>query len=1489
MDYSKRTMQEKMKRFLASIGIVDAERFDMDFDLVARDPYDRNKVNMAIAKQGPWEYAMYQEFQEGLATVKYPYSIRFSYVNAPSVYDLVSFFNSWYLSLYRATPPFKIDPADPTSLLLTYTSEDMAKQNAPIVNDFRACLKYLNYSFTLTEVTKVEAPKVDLPPKTVAKIEKKAVKEASSALSDPNAPKDTSYLGSPAPKKEETHEEVLQNVQDAMTKVMQDNLKAMEEDRNRKRVFTRGDYKPIDSIDEIYKLGMESVDFAAEIYSLDSRITRTGKTILTVGLGDPSGGINGKIFSDNRLLTPEVLASYKLGQRVRIRGAIDTDKFSGDRLIICHFVDLLPPKPFRDDPEPEKRVELHLHTKMSNMDGLADPIDYCNAAKAMGMKALAITDHGVVQSFPDAQSAGKKTGLKILYGSELYMFDLIPTYIFNPCDRVLQTASYCVFDFETTGLSAKYDRLTEFGGAIVSNGMVVRTLDIMINPEMHIPEKITAKTHITDEMVKNGDKIDVAVQKIADFMGDFIIVSHNATFDVGFLNAARERLGLAPVKNPVIDTLALSHYLFPEAARHNLGALSRNLGLNTYNDDDAHRADFDAKALADVWLSILGILTKGHHELTHAQLADLRSDNPNIFKHMRAYHVVVLCKNEDGLKDLYRLISESHITYLAEVPKTPRSLIAEYRKNLIIGSACFNGELFELARTRGKEALKEAMAFYDYVEIQPLENYSYLLNVGDVKDKEQLLRILNDIIEAADELGKPICATGDCHYVNPEDKITRDVYISAKAIGGSRHPLNPNFRDKLPLFENPDQHFRSTREMLDSFKTWMSEEKARQIVIKNTNMIADQIEVVEPVKDDLFTPNANLPDSAEKIRNLCLTNFQKTYGDHPDPAIKERLERELDGIIGHGYAVTYYIAHCIIKKANQDGYIVGSRGSVGSSFAAHMAEITEVNPLAPHYLCPKCKHFEWAADKSVKSGFDLPDKLCPECGTKMVADGQNIPFETFLGFNADKVPDIDLNFPPDYQSKAHDYTRVLLGEHNVFRAGTIETVAEKTAFGYVRGYYERLGRNLDEIPTASIAYIASKCQGVKRTTGQHPGGIVVIPKDYNVYDFTAIQHPADDRNSDWLTTHYDFRSMHDELLKLDLLGHVDPLAMRKMSLLTHIDITTIPMNDKKVLSLFNTPLALDMKKNYLNVETGASGLPEFGTDLAQRMLKEAHPTTFNDLLIISGLAHGTDVWNNNAEDLINSKTATLQEVIGCRDDIMTYLIGMGLPSQVSFQIMEDVRHGKKLKKDYEALMRAHNVPDYYIGSCNKIHYLFPRAHATAYVMMAVRVGYFKVYHPLEYYAVFFSVRSDDWDIKTMVEGYDSIVAKLDEYKRRGLNRDNPLTPKEENIEKTLQIALEMVERGYKFENIDLYRSDATEFVVDHEHNALIPPFHVVDGLGDAAAESIVEARKAGKFLSKEDLLKRATKLNGTNLNDLSDLHVLDGLGETNQMSLFEFL
>ena len=1302
-----------------------------------------------------------------------------------------------------------------------------------------------------------------------------------------------------------------------LIEIMKQNLAAYEEEKKRQRVWKKGDYKIIDSIEDIYGMEGENVDFAGIVFEANSRLTRKGKMSATLGLGDAKSAINARVF-ENARLTAAFLEGIKPGQRFRVRGAIDEDRFSNQKTIMVHFLDLLPPAPLREDPEEEKRVELHLHTNMSVMDALPEMLDYCKLAKNMGMKAIAITDHGVVQGFPAAQDAAKKTGLKMIYGVELYMFDIDQTYILNPCNTPLKTAKYVVFDTETTGLSSRYDRIIEFGGVMVEGGRVTKTLSLFIDPEMPLPPDSAEVNHITEDDIKGAPTFAEAWPKIKEFLGDNILVAHNATFDVGFLNASLKRIGLEPISNPVIDTLPLSRYLFPEAGRHNEGALLKNLGLNVYNEREAHRAEYDARALSDGWLEIIVRLEKEHPDITHADLAALSIPpaDPNdpdpehkkvveeryhsFCRHMREYHATVLVKNQAGLSDLYRVISESHVKYFSRIPRTPRSLLNAKRDNFLIGSGCFNGEIFELAMTREIDDLAKAMEFYDYIELQPVENYSYLIGMGRIREKAHLMEVLSDIVEAARIAGKPVVATGDCHYLNPEDKILRDVFIQAKPVGGGAHPMNPPGRAKKPQFDNPDQHFRSTREMLDSFMQWTDEESAREFVIKNTNLIADMIQDdIIPISDDLFPPNANLPDSAEKLSELCYSNFEKRYGGNNDPdvqarvaQIKARLDQELHGIIGHGYSVTYYIAHILIKMAKEEPehYIVGSRGSVGSSFAATMADITEVNPLPPHYQCPHCHYLEWGDTSKYKSGFDLPDKVCPQCGCKMIQNGQNIPFETFLGYGASKVPDIDLNFEEESQHKAHNYTKVLLGEQNVFRAGTIETVAAKTAYGYVRGYFEFLGKPVDEMPPAYLAYIASRCVGVKRTTGQHPGGIVVVPSDKSVYDFTAIQHPADDMESEWLTTHYDYTSMHDEILKFDILGHVDPMAMRYYRDLTGVKIEDIPMNDERVLSLFTSPQELNLKSNWLGLQTGAAALPEFGTDLAQRMLLTAAPKCFNDLLVISGLAHGTNVWSGNAEDLLTNHVTDINGVIGCRDDIMTYLISVGIDDGIAFKIMEDVRKGRKLKPEYVTLMQEHKVPEYYIESCNKIHYLFPRGHATAYVMMAVRVAYFKLYYPLEFYAVFFSIRSDDWDIKAMIEGEDAIKARIIELRKRQNDRENPLKPKEVNILKTLQISLEMLERGYHFENIDLYRSDAKMFVVDHENKALIPPFSVIDGLGLNAAQSIVDARSDGRrFLSKEDLLKRASKLNGTNLADLDKLGVLSDLGDTNQMSLFEFM
>ena len=819
-------------------------------------------------------------------------------------------------------------------------------------------------------------------------------------------------------------------------------------------------------------------------------------------------------------------------------------------------------------------------------------------------------------------------------------------------------------------------------------------------------------------------------------------------------------------------------------------------------------------------------------------------------------------------------------------PKIPRHEIEKLRENLLIGSACFNGEVFRNAQYYGDDVLKETMAFYDYIEIQPLENYSFLIDMGDMT-KDELVTHIKDIVRCADEIGKPVCATGDVHYVDRRHKVFRDVYISAKGIGGVNHPLNPYKRSKMPEFENPDQHYRSTDEMLKCME-FLGEEKAYEVTVTNTNLIADMIEPIMPVPNDhLYTPT--IENCESNLKNMCYEKAHELYGDPLPDYIETRLEKELNGIISNGYSVIYYIAHLLIKKANEDGYIVGSRGSVGSSFVATMSNITEVNPLPPHYRCPKCKHFEWTSETmpQYRSGYDLPDRVCPECGAPMVHDGQNIPFETFLGFNAEKTPDIDLNFPGDYQAKAHDYTKVLLGENNVFRAGTIETVADKTAFGFARGYIERKGLDLETFPKVKIAYLASGCIDVKRTTGQHPGGIVVVPTDHEVYDFTPVQYPADDIDSNWKTTHFDFHSIHDTILKLDLLGHVDPMALKMMSDLTGVKLQDIPMNDPKVLSLFSSAEALGMDHDYTNSKTGALLLPEFGTEFVRGVLEETNPKSFSDLVIISGLTHGTGVWQGNSDELVKAGTATLQEVIGCRDDIMTYLIGKGIPSNIAFMIMEDVRKGRGLKEQYEEIMKANKVPDWYIESCKKIKYMFPKGHAVAYVTMAVRVGYFKIYYPLEFYATFFTVRSKQYDIKTMIKGKDAIISKIEELKTKQRISNEKLSPKEAEQLKTLINALEMVQRGYSFSNIDLYRSDASKFVVDYESKSLIPPFITIDGLGENNAITVVEERKNGEFFSKEDLLRR-TKLTSTNVQDLTDMGVLDKLSDSDQLSLFDF-
>lgn len=1444
-------MNSKMERFLNSIGLKDIDRFDLDFEAVARRKTDRNICDMIIVKNTPWEFSLLEEFMDALSTIQYQYTITFNYIKKPTVNDAIALFDEWHRYHNRFPSNLVLEEID-NKIGFVFANDQEKVDNEEVIKDFKEFLSFLHYEIDIKEVIKED-------------IDESSVEEEKSD-------------------EEKMHEYEQQALENAKESI--ENMKANYISKNKKfnSYNSSNDWRdnlPYTFFDNINSIngGSGNVEFIGEIFGVDDpKVGRNNKTFLNFGIGNITGAVNVKVMESDKISKEDI---HKIKNRnfIHVKGYAENDRFNGQLIVqIKHFEFVEPPAP-RDDNEEQKRVELHLHTKMSVMDGLSTITDYCNLAKHMGHKAIAVTDHGVIQAFPEAQSISEKTGVKILYGSELYMVNDDLPFAPNPCDRELHNASYVVFDLETTGLSSRYDGITEFGAVKFEGGQVVKSLDIMINPEKPIPEAIQIKTKITNEMVKNAPTIKEAMPRILEFFGDSILVSHNITFDVGFLNEKLRVLGQEPLKNPQIDTLSLSRYMFPESRNHRLGSLSRNLGITTYNDDDAHRADYDAKILNDVWLAMLHKLTENNLHLKHSDLAALKV-NTLMYKHMRPAHVVALAKNKQGLHDLYKLISDSHTKYLADVPKTPKSELSSLRENLLLGSACFNGDVFDTARTRSKDILKKAISFYDYIEVQPPENYLYLINVGGVDSFETIKKYIKDVVEAADELGKIIVATGDVHYLNPEDKIFRDVFIAAKGVGGRPHPL---FVNNVKA-EAPNQHYRSTKEMLDAFE-FLGKEKAFEIVVTNTNKIADMIETLKPIQKELHPPV--IEDSPKILKEVTEARAKELYGDPLPELVKTRLEKELDGIIGHGYSVTYYIARRIVQEANSKGFIVGSRGSVGSSFAAHMFGITEVNPLPPHYRCPKCKHLEFTNDPDILSGYDLPDKKCPICGEKMVQDGQNIPFETFLGFKGDKIPDIDLNFPSDYQSKAFDYTKVVFGEHNVFRAGTIETVADKTAFGYVRGYFERHGKNPNEIPQSYIGYLASHCVDVKRTTGQHPGGIMVLPKGLSIYDFTPIQYPADDKTSTWFTTHLDYTALHDALLKLDLLGHVDPLALRLMSDMTHIDIKKIPLNDKKVISLFSTDKALNRKSNYLKVKTGAVGTPEFGTDTGQDILIDAKPKSFADLVIIAGLAHGTDVWAHNAQDLIRNGTCTVREVIGCRDDIMTYLIKKGLPSDIAFKIMEDVRKGRKLKPEYEEIMRQHDLPQWYLDSCNKIQYMFPKAHAVAYVTMAVRVGYFKIYYPLEFYAVWFSARCKAYDFNAMLGGLDAIIQRYEEIKRKKANRTDKISPKEKDIFNMLKIAIEMHERGFKFENIDLYKSEATTFVVDHENKSLIPPFIVLDGLGENAAISVVEARKDGKFKTKEDLLRR-TKLNSTNVDDLTKLGVLKDLGDTDQMSLFEF-
>lgn len=1238
--------------------------------------------------------------------------------------------------------------------------------------------------------------------------------------------------------------------------------------------------------------GMQNIMITGRVFALEIKEIRSGRKLMELYISDDDEAILCKTF-ERKNFTVEQMEEIRIGDYVHVTGGVNYDNYK--RNIVLQFNKVEPArKPKRKDDEIEKRIEWHVHSTFSEMDGVCAIESFIQQAWDWGMKGIGLCDHNVVQAFPMAQhkieALQKKDPnhpFKMLYGCEMTMVSPEYKVVHNVRDQNLEDAEYVIFDLETTGLSNRLDDIIEFGAVKMKESEIIDRKQFFINPKRKIPVSISELTHIQQSDVDGARPIEEEFDTIKDFIGDAILVAHNATFDVGMLNAAARKLGRPEFTNPVIDTLPAS-YSMMDLRSYRLGNVCRHYEVD-YDGEGAHRADYDAEVLSQVFLYML---REWGSDATLESISHL--DNSSALRKNHGKHINVFAKNKQGLKELFELVTLSHTKYLkynpastnvTGIPIIPRPVLEEYhaKGNLLFGSACQNGEIFDLAHTRSERELVEAAKFYDFLEVQPLAVYKHLLDVQSIHSVDELKQILSFILDAGKQAGVPVIASGDCHYVEPRQKRVRDVYINAKTSGNSRHPLYfRNFNQRKEC-SSPDQHLLTTTEMLAAFD-WLDEKTKREIVIENPNKLFEMTEELLPIKDKLYPPD--IEGSDQKLSDICYETARKQYGEPLPEPVEARLKRELDAIIGAGYYVVYYISHLLVKKSNDDGYLVGSRGSVGSSFVATMSGITEVNPLAPHYLCPKCHHLEWITDGSVQSGFDLPDKNCPECGTPMKGDGQDIPFETFLGFHGDKVPDIDLNFSGDYQPNAHAFTKTIFGDDHVFRAGTVGTVQEKTAYGYVKGYEEEMGLEFQPFSEYKRTDLANECAGVKRTTGQHPGGIVVVPLDMDVHDFTPVQYPANNPYAEWKTTHFDFHQIHDNILKFDILGHVDPTAMKMLERITGIDVTTIPMNDKTTMEIFSSCKSLGLDTTLYPEVTGAAGIPEFGTPFVRGILELTKPTTFAELVSISGLSHGTDVWLNNAKDLIDAGICNLSQVIGCRDDIMVDLLRYGVPNKESFTIMESVRKGKGLKPEWEELMAKHNVPEWFMDSCRKIKYMFPKAHAVAYVMMAIRIAWFKVHHPRAYYCQFFSIRCDAYDLSVMTSGLGAIQKRMHEIAMAKADKTQKVEKKEQDLYDTLELCNEMYMRGYKFSNLSITRSDAKEFILDPDDDkAIIPPFTAVDSLGENVAKTIIKARNEKPFLSKEDLLNR-TSLSKTLIDRLDLLGALEGLDDENQLTLF---